>query len=97
MAGTSCKACCDVTFNSLLPLLCTHTCCNCLQRTAGEHERLHQDYTAKMEDFRKRNKGKFGKSLMIPGMGLAQAALFISQFSAVATLAKDKVRWHTCI
>jgi hypothetical protein len=46
-----------------------------------------------MEDFRKRNKGKFGKSLMIPAMGLGQVALFISQFSAVATLAKDKVRW----
>jgi 5'-3' exonuclease len=45
-----------------------------------------------MKDFRSRNKGGMAKSLLIPGLGVAQAALFISQFSAVQTLAKDKVR-----
>jgi hypothetical protein len=48
-----------------------------------------------MEDFRKRNKGSLIKSLLLPGMGVAQAVLFISQFSAVSTLARDKVRCIT--
>jgi hypothetical protein len=64
------------------------------QRSAGEYERLYHDYTVKMNDFRQRHKGGMAKSLFIPGLGVAQAALFISQFNAVSALVKEKVRRH---
>jgi hypothetical protein len=78
-----------------ISLCCAHAC-RLLQRTAGEHERLFQEYKAKKDDFSKRNKGGFIKGLMIPGLAIAQTTLFISQFSAVQTLSKDKVRCNGC-
>eukprot|EP00882_Tetradesmus_deserticola_P024240 GHRQ01026483.1.p1 GENE.GHRQ01026483.1~~GHRQ01026483.1.p1 ORF type:complete len:233 (+),score=79.69 GHRQ01026483.1:7-705(+) len=61
-------------------------------RSAGEYERLFHEYKEKTDEFRGRHKGGMLKSLLLPGMAVAQAALFISQFSAVQSLAKDKVR-----
>ncbi|WIA13296.1 hypothetical protein OEZ86_006566 [Tetradesmus obliquus] len=60
-------------------------------KSAGEYEKLYHEYTEKMAEFKRRNKGGMVKSLLIPAMGIAQAALFISQFSAVQMLAKDKL------
>ncbi|KAF6261199.1 hypothetical protein COO60DRAFT_801593 [Scenedesmus sp. NREL 46B-D3] len=60
-------------------------------RSAGEYERLFHEYTEKTKEFKGRHKGGLRKSLLLPGLGVAQAALFISQFSAVQSLAKDKL------
>lgn len=62
-----------------------------LQRTAAEYERHYAEYKAAMADFRQRNKGRMWASVLMPFLAIFQGALFISQFSAISVLTREKV------
>jgi len=73
----------------------SHLCgCYCflLQRSAAEYELAMQEFHAAMAATRARSKGKIWTTLGLPVLNVAQICLFVSQFSAVQVLAKEKVR-----
>lgn len=62
------------------------------QRSASEYERLTQQYRTAMAEFQSKHKNKLLLSLGVPVLGLFQAVVLISHFSAVTSLARAKVR-----
>jgi hypothetical protein len=62
-----------------------------LQTTAGEYAALAEEYQIAHQAYQARYHGKKRYTFVVPVMGLMQAALFISQFSAIITLANAKV------
>jgi len=72
----------------------SHLCgCYCfsLQRSAAEYELAMQEFHAAMAATRARSKKKIMTTLGLPLLNVAQICLFVSQFSAVQVLAKEKV------
>eukprot|EP00775_Hariotina_reticulata_P013467 gene13467-13593_t len=60
-------------------------------KSAAEYEMAMQEFNAASAVFRARSKGKLGTQLVLPVLNFAQIFLFVSQFSAVQVLAKEKL------
>jgi hypothetical protein len=65
--------------------------CALLQKTAVEYAALAEEYQTAFNAFQTKYHGKKRYTFLVPAMGLMQAGLFISQFSAIMTLASAKV------
>lgn len=67
-----------------------------MQKSAAEYEMAMQEFNAALAVVRARSKGKLGTQLVLPVLNFAQIFLFVSQFSAVQVLAKEKVGSSCC-
>jgi hypothetical protein len=67
-------------------------CCQCVQATAADYGAYAVEFKQAQAEFHRKHASKKKYLFLGPALAIGQAVVFISQFSAIGTLANAKVR-----